>query len=197
MMTAKVQFEQDARKPRAMHPHKFALWLFLVTVVMVFASLTSYFIVRKSDGHWLEFELPFYFYVNTVIILLSSVTIHWAYVSAKKDQLQFIKLAMLITTILGIAFLVGQYFSWKDLYERGIVFAGSQSNVSGSLIYVLSGLHGIHLIGGVVFLIVVLISSFNYKIHSKSLVQLEMCATYWHFLDLLWVYLFVFLLLNH
>lgn len=196
-MIAKVHFHEDARKPRAMHPQKFALWLFLVTVIMVFASLTSYFIVRKSDGNWLDFHLPQYFWVNTAIILTSSLTMHLAYLSAKKDKFQNLKLAMLITTLLGIAFLVGQYLSWKELYHGGIVFAGSQSNVSGSLVYVLSGLHGLHLIGGVIFLIVVSVSSFNYEIHSKNLVRIEMCATYWHFLDLLWVYLFVFLLLNH
>jgi cytochrome c oxidase subunit 3 len=196
-MTAKTHFEDDAKKPMSMHPKKFALWLFLVTVVMIFASLTSYYIVRKSDGNWLEFDLPNYFWINTVIILMSSVTLQWAYLSAKNDQLQKLKLAILLTTILGIAFLVGQYFSWKDLYERGIFFTGASHNVAGSLIYVLSGLHGLHLLGGIIFLIVVLFSSLNYKIHSKNLVQIEMCATYWHFLGLLWVYLFVFLLLNH
>jgi cytochrome c oxidase subunit III len=145
----------------------------------------------------LEFDLPNYFWINTVIILLSSVTLHWAYICAKKDQLQKLKLAILITTILGIAFLIGQYYCWKALYEGGIYFTGPTHNVAGSLVYVLSGLHGLHLLGGLIFLVVTLFSSVNYQIHSRNLVLLEMCATYWHFLDLLWVYLFVFLLLNH
>jgi cytochrome c oxidase subunit 3 len=196
-MNAKLHFEEDAKKQMAMHPQKFALWLFLVTVVMIFASLTSYYIVRKSDGNFWEVPIPTYFWINTVVILASSFTLHMAYLAAKKDQLQKIKLFLLITTLLGFAFLIGQYLGWKELYEGGYVFAGSQSNVAASLIYVLSGLHGVHLIGGVIFLVVVLINSLNFKFHSKNLVRLEMCATYWHFLDLLWVYLFVFLLLNH
>jgi cytochrome c oxidase subunit 3 len=197
MMNAKLHFEEDAKKPMAMHAQKFALWLFLVTVVMIFASLTSYYIVRKSDGNFWEVPIPTYFWINTVVILASSFTLHMAYLAAKKDQLQKIKLFLLLTTLLGFAFLIGQFLGWKELYEGGFVFAGNQSNVAASLIYVLSGLHGAHLIGGVIFLVVVLVNSLNFKIHSKNLVRLEMCATYWHFLDLLWVYLFVFLLLNH
>lgn len=196
-MIAKVHFHEEAPKERAMHPKKFALWLFLVTVIMVFASLTSYYLVKKSEGNWLEFELPGFFYINTLIILLSSGTMHWAYLSAKSDKLQSLRLAILITTVLGIVFVVGQFVAYDQLIKNGVYLTGPTSNVSGSIVYLLSGLHGLHLVGGVIFLIVVVVAAFQYKIHSKNLVQIEMCATYWHFLDLLWVYLFVFLLLNH
>jgi cytochrome c oxidase subunit III len=196
-MNAKIIHNEEAKRPMSMHPKKFALWLFLVTIIMIFASLTSYYIVRKSEGTWVEFDLPFYFWINTLIIIMSSGTMHLAYLAAKKDDLQKIKLALFVTTVLGVAFLIGQYFSWVNLIERGIYFTGRTHNVAGSLIYVFSGLHGFHLVGGVIFLLVVLLNSLKYKIHSKNLLQLEMCATYWHFLGGLWVYLFVFLLLNH
>ncbi|MBX9852631.1 MAG: cytochrome c oxidase subunit 3 [Cytophagaceae bacterium] len=185
--------EDKAKKPLSMHPQKFALWLFLVTVIMIFASLTSYYIVKKAEGNWHDFDLPNYFWVNTAVIIISSATMHWAYLSAKKDKFQMLKMALLITTILGIAFLIGQYFCWTDLYERGIKLSG---NVSGSILFLLSGLHWCHLIGGVIFLIVVFGKSLSFNIHAKNLVALEMCATYWHFLGGLWVYLFVFLLVN-
>ena len=176
-----------------MHPKKFALWLFIVTVIMIFAALTSAYIVRQADGNWVIFELPRLFLVTTAIILSSSVTMHWAYLSVKKDNLEAAKLAIALTTILGISFLVGQYMAWGELVKNSIHLVG---NPSGSFVYVISGLHGLHIMGGVVFLIIVLVSIFQVKIHSKNLLRIEMCATYWHFLGGLWLYLFVFLLLN-
>jgi len=176
-----------------MHPKKFALWLFLVTVIMIFAALTSAYIVRQADGNWLIFELPDLFLITTAIILISSGTMHWAYISVKRDNFESAKLAISLTTVLGISFLVGQWFAWQQLVKESIYLVG---NPSGSFVYVISGLHGLHIVGGIVFLIVVLFSIFQFKVHSKNLLRVEMCATYWHFLGGLWLYLFVFLLLN-
>ena len=119
---------------------------------------------------------------------------YWAVRSAKKDQLDQLKMALGATTVLGMLFLIGQWYSWVALVDMDVYFVG---NPAGSFLYVLTGLHAIHLISGVIFLIIVLISSFKYRIHSKSLTQLEICATYWHFLGGLWLYLFMFLLINH
>jgi cytochrome c oxidase subunit 3 len=122
---------------------------------------------------------------------------HWAYLSAKKDNLEMAKVAMVITVILGLGFLVGQWLGWTELVANGIYLVGRESSgVSGSFMYVISGLHGVHVISGVIFLLVVMVNVFKLKIHSKKLSQIEMCTTYWHFLDGLWLYLFVFLLLN-
>ena len=183
----------DRKATLSMHPKKFALWLFVVTVVMIFAAMTSAYIVRQSEGNWLEFDLPQSFWVTSGIILLSSITMHWAYWSAKRDNLKSLRIAMIATTGLGIAFLVGQYMAWGDLVAMDVYFVG---NPGGSFVYVLSGLHAAHLIGGIVFLIITLVSVLRYRVHAKSMDQIEMCATYWHFLDGLWLYLFVFLLLN-
>ena len=189
-----VTIVEDRKATLSMHPKKFALWLFIVTVVMIFAAMTSAYIVRQSEGNWREFDLPSSFWITSGIILLSSVTMHWAYVSAKRDNLKSLRIAMITTTILGFTFLVGQYLAWGDLVAMDVYFTGG--NPAESFVYVLSGLHGAHLIGGVVFLIVTLVSVFRYRVHAKSMDQIEMCATYWHFLDGLWLYLFVFLLLN-
>lgn len=193
-MEHKLNYSEEVEQPVSMHPKKFALWLFIVSVVMIFAGLTSAFIVRQAEGNWLDFELPRIFWVNSAVIILSSLTMHWAYLAAKKDQLDQLKLALGITTALGFAFLVGQWYSWVALVEMDVYFVG---NPAGSFLYVLTGLHAIHLISGVIFMIIVLISSFRYKIHSKRMTSLEMCATYWHFLGALWLYLFMFLLFNH
>jgi cytochrome c oxidase subunit III len=192
-MAAELKLVEEAKKPLSMNPKKFALWLFIVSVIMVFAALTSAYIVRQAEGNWLLFELPQLFWITSVIILVSSATMHWAYLAAKRDSLESVKVATGITTILGVAFLVGQFMAWNDLVASNVFFVG---NPSGSFVYVLSGLHGLHIIGGVVFLLILLASTFKYKVHSKNLSLIEMCATYWHFLDVLWLYLFVFLLLN-
>jgi cytochrome c oxidase subunit 3 len=161
---------------------------------MIFASLTSAYIVRQSEGNWLEFDLPEIFWYNSAIILLSSITLHWAYMSAKKDDLSKVRSGMILTSILGAIFLVGQWYSWGALVDRDVFFVG---NPAGSFLYVFTGLHALHLISGVIFLIIVLISSFRYHVHSKNMDTMEMCVTYWHFLGGLWLYLFMFLLLNH
>jgi len=193
-MEQKIEYTEQPKITLSMHPKKFALWLFMVSVVMLFAAFTSAYIVRQSEGNWLQFGLPQAFWITSGIILLSSFTMHWAYLSAKKDNLETVKLAMGITTTLGIAFLIGQFFSWQALVEQNVYFVG---NPAGSFVYVFSGLHGVHLVGGVVFLFIVLFQTYRYKVHAKSLDQIEMCATYWHFLDGLWLYLFLFLLLNN
>lgn len=193
-MEEKLAFVEGAEQPLSMHPKKFALWLFIVSVVMIFAGMTSAYIVRQSEGNWLEFDLPNVFWYTSGIIALSSLSIHWSYLAAKKDDFNSLKLGLIITTLLGISFLIGQWYSWVALVEQDVYFVG---NPAGSFMYVFTGLHAFHLISGVIFLIIVLISSLRNRIHSQNLPQLEMCVTYWHFLGGLWLYLFMFLLLNH
>lgn len=192
-LNREINIMQEPERPLSMHPQKFALWLFLVSIVMLFAAFTSAYIVRRGEGNWLDFDLPVLFSYTSAVIILSSITMQWAYVSAKKDNLDMLKIALFITTVLGLIFLVGQWYAWVDLVNKDVYFVG---NPSGTFIYVLTGVHGLHLISGVIFLIVVLFSSLRYKVHSKSLLRIEMCATYWHFLGALWLYLFFFLSYN-
>jgi cytochrome c oxidase subunit 3 len=192
-----ANFVEEPQETLSMHPQKFAMWLFIVSIIMLFAAFTSAYIVRRAEGNWLEFDLPSLFWVNTIILLLSSASMHWSLILAKKDNIDLLKVAVVITSVLGFAFLVGQVYAWKDLVAASVWFAGDQSNPAGSFLYVITGLHAVHLISGIIFLAIVLVSTFRLKIHSKRLVRIEMCATYWHFLDILWLYLFGFLLLNH
>jgi cytochrome c oxidase subunit 3 len=193
-MESELKYIDIVEQPISMHPKKFALWLFLVTVLMIFAALTSAYIVRQAEGNWLEYELPEIFWVTSGIVLLSSVSMQAAYFAAKRDNFIGLRIAMVFTVLLGFAFLVGQWYSWVALVDREVFFVG---NPAGSFLYVFTGLHALHLISGVIFLIIVLISTFRYKVHSQALNTLEMATTYWHFLGGLWLYLFLFLLLNH
>jgi cytochrome c oxidase subunit 3 len=195
-MTSEIKIVEEAKKPLAMHPKKFAMWLFIASVVMLFAAWTSAYIVKRGEPGWSSFELPTLFWVNTAIVLFSSVTMIWAQRSARLDNIEMTKVGITATSILGIAFLVGQLMAWSKMTEMGYYFTGMGSNTSSSFIYVISGFHGLHIVGGLVFLMIVLIRTFRLKVNSKNMISIELCSTYWHFLGLLWLYLFVFLLLN-
>jgi cytochrome c oxidase subunit 3 len=196
-MAAEIKIVEEAKKQIGMNPKKFALWLFMVSVIMIFGALTSAYIVRQAEGNWMDFEMPPMFYITTGIILLSSFTMHWAYFAVKKDKPETAKVAMSITAILGVAFLIGQFLGWGQLVDNGVYLVSRDSTgVSGSFLYIISGLHGVHVISGVIVLLVMLIFVFKAKVHSGNLAPIEMCTTYWHFLDGLWLYLFVFLILN-
>jgi cytochrome c oxidase subunit 3 len=189
--------QEDNTVAMRMHPQKFALWLFIVSITMMFAAFTSAYIVKYTEGQPLVFDMPIMFWITSAIIIASSFTIHMAYKSAKNNQNSQLKLWMGITTLLGIVFLIGQWLAWNELVKAGIFFAGSKSAPTGSFIYVFSGIHGFHIVSGLIFLLITLKLSFQNKINDQKMSTIEMCATYWHFLDILWIYLFVFLLLNH
>lgn len=186
--------EEEPEEQLSMNPRKFILWLFVVSIVMLFASMTSAYLVRRAEGNWLEYTIPSVFTYSTVVLILSSITMHWAYLSAKKDRFISLRIAISITFALGMAFLVMQFEGWKDLVSQNVYFVG---NPAGSFMYVFTGLHAIHLISGLIVLVFALKSAFQMQVHAKSLEQMQISATYWHFLDVLWLYLFVFLIYFH
>lgn len=193
-MGTNIRLVENPQRPLSVHPHKFALWLFIVSIVMIFASLTSAFIVKQGDGSWLDYNLPSMFWYTTGIIVVSSALLQWGYFAAKANQFSRLTLLLALATLLGLTFLIGQWLAWGQLVDMDVYFVG---NPAGSFVYVLTGLHAFHLISGIVFLIVVLVSSIKRRVHSGNLVRMEMCVTYWHFLGGLWVYLFVFLIFYH
>jgi cytochrome c oxidase subunit 3 len=184
----------EAQAPRSVNPKIFTMWLFIVSIVMLFAAFTSAYLVRKAEGNWVEFKLPDLFYYSTGVLIASSISMHAALIAAKKDQFNALRLSISITFVLGLVFLAMQYYGWAQLVEMNVYFVG---NPSGSFVYVFSGLHGLHLISGLVVLLVALVAAFRLRINAKALTQIKICSTYWHFLDALWVYLFLFLLINN
>jgi|ERR1019366_1805429 cytochrome c oxidase subunit 3 len=170
------------------------LWVAMVSMVMVFAGLTSAYVVRMEKGDWLQFDLPQLFYVSTAIIIISSVTMNWVLSSAKKNDFKNVKIASSITLLLGFAFIVCQFKAWGALVEQKVFFAGHYSNAAGSFLYILTGLHLLHLVGGILALSVVWVKSLGKRYNSANLYGIKLCALFWHFLDALWIYLFLFLL---
>jgi cytochrome c oxidase subunit 3 len=183
----------DEREP-GVEPKKFVLWLLLVSSVMLFAGFTSAYIVRRGEGEWVVFELPVMFMLSTGVIVLSSVFMQWAYISAKKDEILNSKIGLLVTLSLGLLFGVMQYWGWSQMVYNSIYFGFA--NPSGSFVYVITGLHVAHVIIGIFYVLAILIQTFQYKVHKKALRAISMCNTYWHFVGILWIYLYVFLLLN-
>ncbi len=183
----------DEREP-GVEPKKFVLWLLLVSSVMLFAGFTSAYIVRRGEGEWVVFELPVMFMLSTGVIVLSSVFMQWAYISAKKDEILNSKIGLLVTLVLGLLFGVMQYWGWSQMVYNSIYFGFA--NPSGSFVYVITGLHVSHVIIGIFYVLAILIQTFQYKVHKKALRAISMCNTYWHFVGILWIYLYVFLLLN-
>lgn len=191
--TGEMRIVEEPKKVLAMHPKKFALWLFMASVLMLFASWTSAYIVRQAEGNWLFFDLPTTFYYSTLIIVLSSVTMQLGYFAAKRDLTDRVRTLVLATAIMGVVFLVLQVWGWSQLVSNSVYFVG---NPSGSFVYVITGVHGLHIVSAVIFVLVVLQSAVKGRTNSKNMAQIEMCTTYWHFLGGLWVYLFIFLLIN-
>lgn len=188
---------EEKNTTSGVHPLKFSLWLIIISIIMMFAAFTSAYIVRREEGNWLAFDLPSILLVNTVVIILSSVTMQLAHNAAKNNNLSFLKNMLLATIGLGVAFLIGQWNGWATLVQEDVYFGGPTSNPAGSFMYVLTGVHGFHLVTGLIFLFAVLFASLKYKIHSKNMLRIQLCTIYWHFLGGLWLYLYIFLKLNH
>lgn len=189
-----LNVQEEPQETLSMHPRKFLLWLFIVSITMMFAAFTSAYLVRKAEGNWLEFALPRIFYYSTGVLLVSSLCMAGAAWAAKKDRFALLRTLISITFVLGLVFLVMQVTGWGRLVEQNVYFVG---NPSGSFVYVLSAVHGVHIIAGLVVLIFALVAAFRQTIHAKSTRTIEMAATFWHFLDVLWLYLFLFLLYNN
>lgn len=177
------------------HPKKFALLLACASMVMMFAGLTSAYLVRQAAGNWLEFQLPVIFSVNTGVILLSSILLHASYQSFRKGKETLYRWFLSAAVLLGFGFLVLQYQGWLELQKIGIELS---TNPSGSFVYAISGIHAAHVLGGVAALVMALVHAFvlPYKVTTQRKLRFELTLIYWHFVDLLWVYLFVFLLIQ-
>jgi cytochrome c oxidase subunit III len=177
-----------------MHPKKFAMWLFMVSIVMFFGAFTSAYIVKRGDRGWSEIVLPDQFVSSTVIIVISSLTMVLAYRYVKRDELEKARVALIGTTVLAFAFLVAQYIAWAELINLNERFKGGI--VSHAFIWVLTVAHAVHIVSGIIFLLITLVAAYRSRIHAKNMTLMEMCSTYWHFLGGLWLYLFIFLSMN-
>lgn len=193
-MVTELNIKEIPKKQLAINPKKFILWMFMVSIVMVFAALTSGFIVRQAEGNWIIYELPSQLWISTIILIVSSATAQWALNRSKKGEALQTRMGLVLTLVLGLVFLSTQVWVWDILVQHDVYLVG---NPGGSFLYVLMGVHAFHLISGLIYLIIMLVRSYRVEDISEMHFQLGLSTTYWHFLGGLWIYLYVFLIIYH
>ena len=168
------------------------LWVGFAGIVMFFAGLTSAYIVRKAEGNWLEFVMPDWFTISTIVIVISSIVLYLATnaVKSEKSSLQF----LIVTFVLGLCFSYSQFMGWSELVNQGVYLTGEGSNPAGSFLYVITLAHLIHLLGGLIAILISIFSAYKGKYTKENFIGLEITSRYWHFLGVLWLYLFFFLI---
>lgn len=171
------------------HPHKFTLWVGLGSVIMMFAGLTSAYIVKGSQPEWSTVEMPQIFYYSTAVIIASSICIQMALKAFKERKMVLYRRLISVTAILGTVFMVLQLIGFNELWQKGVSLRGSGA---GQFLYIIFGLHVLHVLGGVIALLVIFIKAYTSRVRNYNPVTVELASTYWHFVDLLWIYLFVF-----
>ena len=181
------------REKQKIHPHKFTMWIAIGSIVMMFAGLTSAYIVKSGQPNWQNVETPDVFWYSTAAILLSSLTIQMALRSFKQREMNRYRQLVAVTMILGVVFIVLQWNGFMHLWNSGIQFKGLAG--AGQFLYVIFGLHALHVLGGAVALVVMLIKAFFSQTKTYGSIGVEVMATYWHFVDVLWIYLFVFFII--
>ncbi len=173
---------------------KMMLWFGIISLVMSFAGWTSAFVVSSSRPDWLhDFQLPNAFITSTIVIVLSSITFILAKRALKKNQRQQTTVLLFLTLILGIVFIVCQFQGFQQIIDLGYNFTGPTSNVTMSYIYLIAVVHILHVVVGLISLLVVIYNHFKQKYQPTKMLGFELSATFWHFVDLLWLYLFLFL----
>ena len=171
---------------------KMMLLFSMLSIAMTFAGLTSAYIVSKSRPDWLkDFELPIAFTLSTIFIAISSLSIAFAKKNLNQNNSSKTNFLLLVTFGLGILFVASQFIGFNKLISSGYFFTGAQSTITTSFLYVLTVLHLAHLFAGLIVLIVVIINNYKNKYKTEKL-GFELAVTFWHFLGILWLYLFVF-----
>ncbi|MGB3773813.1 MAG: cytochrome c oxidase subunit 3 [Leeuwenhoekiella sp.] len=174
---------------------KMMLWFAIVGLSMMFAGLTSAYIVSKERKDWLsDFEMPEAFYISTGIILVSSIFMFFAKRSIKKDMIKQTQIFLGATFILGCGFVYMQFVGFDEIIANGYFFTGSESNVTTSFIYAFVITHIAHVVAGIVVLAVLFVNTMRGKYSAENRLGITLGSTFWHFVDVLWVYLFIFLL---
>jgi cytochrome c oxidase subunit III len=189
-----VTMTTDEHKSRTARSYKLILLFAMVSMTMMFAGLTSAFVVSKSRADWLkDFQLPTAFYFSTAAIIGCSIAFHLAKKAIQKDNQKLTTLFLLSTLALGILFVILQFVGFGQIVSSGYYFTGSESSITTTFLYIVTVVHLVHLAGGLISLLIIIYNHFKQKYNSTQTLGIELGAMYWHFLDFLWVYLFLFL----
>ncbi len=189
-----MDLTQGTLQEKNIRAKKMMLWFGIVSLIMSFAGWTSAFVVSSTREDWLkDFQLPNAFVISTIVIIISSFTFLAAKRAIKNDNRSLATVFLLVTLVLGVFFIINQLNGFQEIINSGYNFTGPTSNVTMSYIYLIAVVHIVHVVVAIISLLVVIINHLRQKYNSKNLLGIELSATFWHFVDILWLYLFLFL----
>ena len=189
-----VDLTQGTPQEKNNRAKKMMLWFGIVSLIMAFAGWTSAYIVSSKRKDWLDtIELPQAFFISTVLIVLSSFTFILAKNAVKKNDQKKATTWLLATLVLGVSFIALQFYGFSQMLETGYYFTGPTSNIKMSYVFLIAFVHILHVVAGLISLLVVLYQQLKGRYTETNLLGLELGATFWHFLDVLWVYLILFM----
>jgi len=189
-----MDLTQGSEKEKQARAKKMMLWFGIVSLIMSFAGLTSAFVVSSAREDWLAgFVLPNAFSVSVALIILSSLTLLLAKKYLKLNKAKKTSFYLMVTLVLGIGFIISQLIGFQQIIDLGFNFTGPTSNITMSYIYIIAAVHILHVIVGLICLMVVIYNHFKQKYNTENLLGFELAANFWHFVDILWLYLFLFL----
>jgi cytochrome c oxidase subunit 3 len=184
-------------------PFRFMVWLGIASSVMVFTMLLVAYVVRQTGPGWASIKLPNVFLISTGVILLSSFTLNSAMQAFRHERFASYRTSIATTLGLGVLFMILQAWGWRQMIRAGV---GLEGNPAGSFIYIISGIHLLHILLGLVLLATLLtealrrrpyVDSFVYSVNPPNRLKIKLITLYWHFVDILWLGLFIFLLVHH
>ncbi|MBT8272635.1 MAG: cytochrome c oxidase subunit 3 [Bacteroidia bacterium] len=189
-----MDFTQGTTEEKTIRAKRMMLWFGIISLIMSFAGLTSAFIVSSTREDWLaDFQLPEAFTISTIVIVISSVTLYLSGHALKKGNRSLTSFFLVFTFILGIVFIYSQFKGFEQIVQSGYYFTGESSNITMSYIYIIAVAHILHVVVGLICLIVVIYNHFKQKYKAGKMLGFELASTFWHFVDILWLYLFFFL----
>jgi cytochrome c oxidase subunit 3 len=189
-----MDLTQGTTEEKSKRAKKMMLWFAIISLVMSFAAWTSAFIVSSERPDWMrEFQLPNAFIISTILIAISSVSFILAKRALKNENTKLTSIWLLVTLLLGVLFIFNQFAGFQEIINQGYNFTGPTSNVTMSYIYLIAMVHILHVVVGLIALLVVIYNHFKQKYTSNNMLGFELASTFWHFIDILWVYLFLFL----
>ena len=188
-----MDLTQGTERDKYVRAKKMMLWFGIVSLIMGFAGWTSAYIVSSSREDWMtDFTLPQAFLYSTILLVFSSLTYILAKNAVKKENHKSCTQWLVITMLLGIGFILLQFQGFSEMIGLGYYFTGPTSNITMSYVFLIAAVHIAHVVAGLISLLVVLVNQLRGKYSAKDHLGLELGATFWHFLDLLWIYLILF-----
>ncbi|MEY8780465.1 heme-copper oxidase subunit III [Allomuricauda sp. XS_ASV26] len=189
-----MDLTQGTAKEKNRRAKKMMLWFGIVSLIMGFAGWTSAYIVSSKREDWVsDLDLPSAFFISTAIIVLSSITYVLAKKAVAKNNQKNGTIFLVLTLALGITFISLQFYGFSQMLESGYYFTGPTSNIKMSYVFLLAAVHIAHVVAGLITLLVVLVQQLRKKYAPDNMLGMELGASFWHFLDFIWVYLILFM----